>query len=234
MESNAIREFYDRFAGQQARTGTNKRHHLIRALAKAHGLRSDMSVLEIGCGIGTLTRLLSEELRHGRLTAVDISPKSIEAAAESLTGRSNVDLKVVDIITDQMEGKFDMIILPDVLEHIPYDVHQRLFTRLSDLLAVSGRILIHGPDPVYTEWLRQNRPELLQVVDLPIHLARVIKDIGHTDLVVHHFQRHSIWTSSPDYMAIVLGHRQQDPDYSVRKGPEQGRSVLGRLKGILK
>lgn len=53
-------------------------------------------VLEIGCGTGSLTELLSE--RAGRVVAVDIDPKIIEVAKAELAGRDNVTFLLADIL----------------------------------------------------------------------------------------------------------------------------------------
>ena len=55
METTIIKDFYDSFAKEQVKTGINERHHLILELALTNGLKDGMRVLELGCGIGTLT-----------------------------------------------------------------------------------------------------------------------------------------------------------------------------------
>ncbi len=85
MESIDASGFYDEYVGRQTDVGINARHRAILGWLRRSGLRPDHRLLEIGCGVGTLTELLAEALEpRGSVVGVDFSPKSIEAATRAL------------------------------------------------------------------------------------------------------------------------------------------------------
>ncbi|HSJ69149.1 MAG TPA: class I SAM-dependent methyltransferase, partial [Anditalea sp.] len=124
VEKDKIVTYYDQFVTEQEKRGVNTRHlHIIDKLVKA-GLKSHHHVLEVGCGIGTVSQLIAKKTKKGSVLAVDISPESIGKAKLLWGNHNNLSFKVSDMRDFNGEGqKFDFIVFPDVLEHIPVDQH---------------------------------------------------------------------------------------------------------------
>ena len=78
-----IKEFYDGHAKEiQQHVGVNIRHRSIMQRLRRAGLHKDHRVLEIGCGIGTLTSLLAKYVSVGTIHAVDISEGAVQIAQD--------------------------------------------------------------------------------------------------------------------------------------------------------
>ena len=210
MSTSNVSEFYDNFSARQLIAGVNSRHRTILRRAKKHGLFRAAHVLEIGCGIGTVTRLLARFCSKGHVTAVDISPRSIEIAKKRLAGRKNVTFMAGDVVQAELEGTFDFIVLPDVIEHIPLAQHDHLFRSLSAALKPEGKILINIPDPGYLSWCHANRPDLLQIIDQPISLGVLFENTNRNNLQITSQESYGLWVSPFDYQFIVLCKRHSD------------------------
>ena len=199
-----VKEFYDEFSEQQSRIGINHRHLSIQRWVENFGLRRDSVVLEVGCGVGTQTELLLRFLTIGHVTGIDISPRSIDIAKSRLSKYKNLRLFAGDIVDLDLEGLFDVILLPDVLEHIPIVQHSKLFQKLERLLSPSGFILIHIPDPDYLRWLKKNRSSELQIIDQDIDTIVLLKNLEDTSLKVEYLKSYNIFVEEPDYQVILL------------------------------
>jgi malonyl-CoA O-methyltransferase len=66
------------------------------------------NILEIGCGTGTFTELLSNKYPSSRITSIDVSAEMVEVAKEKI-GLGNVKFIVADAEDASFEGKFDLI-----------------------------------------------------------------------------------------------------------------------------
>jgi trans-aconitate 2-methyltransferase len=197
-----------------------------------------MDVLEVGCGVGTLTELIADELGGtGSLLAVDLSPKSIELAAERLRERRNVELLAADAVEVTLDRAFDVVVMPDVIEHIPVELHVRLFANVRRWLKDDGWVLIHMPNPLFLEWCSRHRRDLLQEIDQPIHTETLLAGIGPNDLYVHYLQTYSIWVPEGDYQVVVLKPRSTNSEFDVPRPPfahrllARARRIFGRRSG---
>lgn len=199
-----IRNFYNDFSLRQVRIGTNLRHYTIfNALVKA-GLKPRHKVLEIGCGIGALTKLLHGYLRKGKIVATDISDKGIEVAQKNFPNSRIVEFYVTDMRNFIYPDKFDFILLPDVLEHIPIDDHDNLFRLLSGLMHNSSRLIIHIPHPQQIEFLSKEDPEKLQVIDQAIHADVFCAKAYMHNLILESYDAYPLFSLEPDYVFIKM------------------------------
>lgn len=214
MENAGVKEFYDSFSEYELRSGINLRHYTLFNKIVKTGLCKNHKVLEVGCGIGQLTFLLHRYLRSGKLVSADISPVSVELARKRIGQSSRIEFFVSDMSDFRYPDKFDFIVLPDVLEHIPVENHLALFGLLSSLMHEYSKIIIHIPHPKYLEYIRTNEPEKLQIIDQSISAAILLENAYAHHLMVDLYESYSIFNHGNDYAYIVLSQNQL-PNYST-------------------
>lgn len=109
----------------------------------AAGVRGD--VLEIGSGIGNISRLLRPNATH--LVVTDTEPHYLSDLRQSFAGDAGVDVVSYDLDHPPPEGvaarRYDAIAAINVIEHIADD--SLLVSRLAGLLRPGGRLLIYVP-----------------------------------------------------------------------------------------
>lgn len=204
-DQNKVIAFYDEYASRQKTVGINLRHQSIRKKLLNAGLKPNHKILEIGCGIGTLTQLLVHEVKEGSVVAIDIGNKNIEEAQRTLRKHKNLQLICVNAVEyDFKDMQFDVVVLPDVLEHIPIEQHLILFEKISNMLNPLGFVFIHIPNPAYLEWCHINRPDLVQIIDQPIYTSILIENTLPHGLIISKLETYSIWVKDGDYEYIVM------------------------------
>lgn len=200
-----VKSWYNEYAGKQQSVGVNARHRSIMRLLKKHGLKKEHTVLEIGCGIGTLSGLLASFLNADKqLTALDVSDESIRIAKERLKKHGGINWVEGSVLNATLNNTFDVIVLPDVLEHIPLQTHNELFQKLATCLKPTGFIAVHIPFPHYLDWCRKHTPETLQVIDQSLHLHLLTESIYANGFSIVHMETYSIWMKPVDYQFLLL------------------------------
>lgn len=85
-------------------------------------LRPGMSVLDVGCGPGTITAGLAEVVAPGRVLALEPTEAGLDLARAEAErrGAQNVDFAVGDVLTlDLEDDRFDVVHAHQVLQHLP-------------------------------------------------------------------------------------------------------------------
>lgn len=101
------------------------------------------SILELGCGWGSLTLYLAANLPDNRIVGVSNSSSQrdyILDRAKAL-GIRNVEVLTCDINKFHPESKFDRIVSIEMFEHVRN--HSQLFDRMSNWINPNGRLLVH-------------------------------------------------------------------------------------------
>lgn len=101
-------------------------------------VEKNKKVLDIACAGGYLASFLKE-----KGCTVDGIDNDIEYVKEA---QKYCNAKVLDINTEKIEGKYDVIILGDILEHLPYP--DKFLASLKDNLNTEGSIIISLPNIV--------------------------------------------------------------------------------------
>lgn len=117
--------------------------YILPYIEKYYPISGNMHVLEIGCGAGGN---LQPFLELGcNVTGFDLSLSRIEEACQILDAENNekVHFFCDDVFNVSNLGKFDIIFVRDVIEHIPDK--QRFFQLIKDFLKEDGLIYFAFP-----------------------------------------------------------------------------------------
>lgn len=215
MAADEARSYYDQFAKQQQINAFNERHFLLAQRLKEWGLHPRASVLELGCGIGSVSKLILENIPHGSLTGVDFSETSVQLAKKSAS-RPNAEFITADLTRFSIQRKFDFITLFDVIEHIPVAFHQQVVELAASAMHEHSLFLVHFPNPDMTRFDRQHAPETLQHLDLEVEPAALIARADAARLKLLFFTIHSIWQKN-DYCFFVFGRSSGFAPGAVKK-----------------
>jgi len=225
-----VAQFYDQFANQQIKTGVNSRHLSIISKLKNAGLKPHHKVLEVGCGIGTVSQLIAKNTPKGEVLAVDISPESIAQAKTIWKGLENLHFEVSDMKNFQKKDTlFDAVVFPDVLEHIPVEDHFALFETIKKHSHSATFIFIHIPSPRFLEWMIANEPEKLQVIDQPLDTGELVSKLSANDFYLDKMDTYGLFYQEKDYQYFVFKKKQ-----AVQKTNHRGKWSIFQERLLIK
>jgi SAM-dependent methyltransferase len=216
--------FYDEFSAQLVRDVVhgNERVSRQRRLLASAIHPAARAILVVGFGSGEIARYVAEIVPAAQVTAVDISGRNL-AMATALFAHPRVSYRKLDVTRERLEGEYDVIVFPDVYEHIPADARIELHAQLDRILSPRGRILLTLPSPAHQEALRR-RGHGLQVVDETVTLEDVMALARDVHGAVTYFNSISVWHTN-DYLHAI-----------VERGAEEERTIEAAdripLKGL--
>lgn len=132
--------------------------NLLRSIVEASGINEDTTVVEIGCGAGTLTRALAETAK--KVYAFDIDKDLQPVLAETLSGVENVEVIFRDFNKLNLR-EFEAEIEPyTVVANLPYYITTPLVTKLlEESEKVQGLSIMVQEEVAERFCAKENTPE---------------------------------------------------------------------------
>lgn len=127
-------------------------------------------ILDCGCGEGATTERLVAAFPDAVITAIDIAP-TVGRLYRGDPSRVTFSQQRVHEVADRAPGSFDLVVLCDVLHHIPLGERNALLAAIARTLKPSGSLVVK-------DWL---------VSATPIHWLAYLSDRYLTGDDVHFF-----------------------------------------------
>ena len=102
-------------------------------------LADGMTMLDLGCGWGSLSLWLAERYPASRIVAV--SNSAVQRAFLEPRAPANLELVTADVNEWEPRERFDRILSVEMLEHVRN--YERLFGRIASWLEPDGRFFVH-------------------------------------------------------------------------------------------
>ncbi|MEI7701855.1 MAG: cyclopropane-fatty-acyl-phospholipid synthase family protein [Planctomycetia bacterium] len=115
----------------------------LRLTCQHAKLEDGQTILELGCGWGSLSLWMAEKYRNSSITAISNSHSQrmyIEAEA-ARRGLSNLRIITCDINDFQTDQRFDRVVSVEMMEHVRN--HSLLFARIHSWLNTAGKLFVH-------------------------------------------------------------------------------------------
>ncbi len=199
-ENEKVKEYYDNFLNCliKDRERENPRHTYIKNRLSQIIKKGD-KVLDLGCGIGITTEHINS-LGVSKVIGVDLSSELIKYAKTTVRDEQFL---VHDITNVDVGDKFDVISLCDVMEHIPSERYADLFRVIRKHLKKQGIVFISVPDSDYQNYVRQYRPELLQIIDNSISYENINVLCNSVNLKIRFYNSYGVFLKN-QYNEYIL------------------------------
>ena len=230
MKKTEVKKYYDDYISEQYKIGVNDRIFLMYEKLKELGLSPTSDVIELGCGIGVVTHLIRKTVTKGQIESIDISGESIEFAKNKIKN-ANVKFFEADVTeyTPQLK-QADFVTLFDVIEHIPINLHEKLFLNVAKMLKNDSYLLVNIPSPQSVEWDKVNAPEVLQIIDQPIPLESIVKNCLTAGLEVLKYDSYSIWVENDYNFFLIRKKRKYQNSPSELSKTQKAKRKFWRTK----
>jgi 2-polyprenyl-3-methyl-5-hydroxy-6-metoxy-1,4-benzoquinol methylase len=97
-------------------------------------------ILEVGCGEGAMTERIARTYPAAAVTAIDITP-NVGRLFRGHTSAVTFCQETVEAVACREPASFDLVVLSDVMHHVPADARRSLMGSINQALAPNGSLL---------------------------------------------------------------------------------------------
>jgi SAM-dependent methyltransferase len=119
-------------------------------LLRLIGARNGETIADVGCGRGTWTFWLGQAVGpQGRVTAVDIDARVLEAVRERVTKEAWANVDVLQSLPDDPRlaaDTYDAVLLNDVIDYVDRGALAGFLAGIRAALKTEGRLVIRDPN----------------------------------------------------------------------------------------
>ena len=155
------REYYDKFWNSKNGLCIDEKCRADFVISNVKKIKrkvsKDLKILDLGCGRGWLTNILSE---YGDVLGVDLSVKTAKKLFP------NLEFEEADILRSRLFGTYDVIVSSEVIEHLIRKDQDSYVRKIYNMLNPSGYLILTTPNKQTTEkFLREMESIKLQPIE---------------------------------------------------------------------
>lgn len=107
-------------------------------------------ILEVGCGEGAMTERIVQSYPAASISAIDITPR-IGRLYRGPVSTVNFCQETVEQAARRSPASFDLVILADVMHHVPLDARKSMLSAIRHAMAPNGNL-------IFKDWLVSATP----------------------------------------------------------------------------
>ena len=199
-----------------ARSLATANRRLAEILRPGEILRSGMSILDVGCGTGAITRDIAEAVGpSGRVVGLDVNPGLVARARQSHGGVPGLSFEVADLFALPYRDEFDVVTAARVLQWLADPL--RALRAMAGAAKPSGLVLVLDYDHERATW-DPAPPESTR--GFYAAFLRWRADAGMDNALADHLPALFAAAGLADVASTVQDEvsRRGDPDFAVRVG----------------